>query len=575
MSKQTKCISIICVMILVLSMTGCNQVGEMLQSYIGDDVVASEQNTDTEVEEEIEEESEEEEASESNENPEELPVPELSVEEALSGLVTDDFVIKEDVGEALYYYASPQRDAVDFTGEWNRTNVPTYYYGHMDISNQDETGFQVVGDCMWFSHSGVIEGKAYFVTKDIAVYRFYNEYASEDNYQGYGNEYEYIVFEKTANGLFVYATGSGGAIGAGANCFVEGEYVSGDPVYTNANILKETYTDEQLAAIEKLVGDELYEDIFVITTENGQIECKSCQLEDESLGTFYSAYIPGIADYNYYSLIICDNGDIYCEIGPDGEFYTNVDNAAEMPEYEYVEVHMSYEEIKTYLNEVAPNMAAGDVVSLSIDLDYYFALGEWAENFDGNALQSAYVLRHPGGKTFLLICYDLASHDFVTVVYDITGDEIVQCDKWDLTEIIGDEISVDKITLSHTFNVLGTNWCEKEYALDEYGKLVTETEGYYFTPMLSEWWEMRVIKELPVVIDGRETVINTGDHIVITGTNMKSHMDLEGEIYLEVVETGETGTIFFEREMGEYGPGPYMIDGVSEYDYFEWLPYAG
>lgn len=575
MSKQTKCISIICVMILVLSMTGCNRVGEMLQSYIGDDVVASEQNTDTEVEEEIEEESEEEEASESNEEPEELPVPELSAEEALSGLVTDDFVIKEDVGEALYYYASPQRDAVDFTGEWNRTNVPTYYYGHMDISNQDETGFQVVGDCMWFSHSGVIEGKAYFVTKDIAVYRFYNEYASEDNYLGYENEYEYIVFEKTANGLFVYATGSGGAIGAGANCFVEGEYVSGDPVYTNANILKETYTDEQLATIENLVGDELYENIFVITTENGQIECKSCQLEDESLGTFYSAYIPGIADYNYYSLIICDNGDIYCEIGPDGEFYTNVDNAAEMPEYEYVEVHMSYEEFKTYLNEVAPNMAAGDVVSLSIDLDYYFALGEWAENFDGNALQSAYVLRHPGGKTFLLICYDLASHDFVTVVYDITGDEIVQCDKWDLTEIIGDEISVDKITLSHTFNVLGTNWCEKEYALDENGKLVTETEGYYFTPMLSEWWEMRVIKELPVVIDGRETVINTGDHIVITGTNMKSHMDLEGEIYLEVVETGETGTIFFEREMGEYGPGPYMIDGVSEYDYFEWLPYAG
>ncbi|MBQ8247196.1 MAG: hypothetical protein IJZ42_08685 [Lachnospiraceae bacterium] len=575
MSKQTKYISIICVMILVLSMTGCNQVGEMLQSYIGDDVVASEQNTDTEVEEEIEEESEEEEASESNEEPEELPVPELSAEEALSGLVTDDFVIKEDVGEALYYYASPQRDAVDFTGEWNRTNVPTYYYGHMDISNQDETGFQVVGDCMWFSHSGVIEGKAYFVTKDIAVYRFYNEYASEDDYQGYGNEYEYIVFEKTANGLFVYATGSGGAIGAGANCFVEGEYVSGDPVYTNANILKETYTDAQLAAIEKLVGDELYEDIFVITTENGQIECKSCQLEDESLGTFYSAYIPGIADYNYYSLIICDNGDIYCEIGPDGEFYTNVDNAAEMPEYEYVEVHMSYEEFKTYLNEEAPNMAAGDVVSLSIDLDYYFALGEWAENFDGNALQTAYALRHPGGKTFLLICYDLASHDFVTVVYDITGDEIVQCDKWELTEIIGDEISVDKITLSHTFNVLGTNWCEKEYALDENGKLVTETEGYYFTPMLSEWWEMRVIKELPVVIDGRETVINTGDHIVITGTNMKSHMDLEGEIYLEVVETGETGTIFFEREMGEYGPGPYMIDGVSEYDYFEWLPYAG
>ena len=575
MSKQIKCISLICVMILVLSMNGCNRVGEMLQSYIGDDVVASEQNTDTEVEEEIEEESEEEEASESNEEPEELPVPELSLEEAIYGLSTDTFVIEKNIGEALYYYASPQRDAVDFTGEWNRTNVPTYYYGYMDISNQDKSGFQVVGDFMWFSHSGIIEGKAYLVTRDIAVYRFYNEYAAEDDYQGYGNEYEYIVFEKTANGLFVYATGSGGTIGAGANCFVEGEYVSGDPVYTNANILKETYTDAQLAAIEKLVGEELYEDIFVITTENGRLEYSSCQLEDDSLGMVYSSYIPGIADYNYYNLIICDNGDIYCEIGPDGDFYTNVDNVTEMPDYEYVEIHMTYEEFKTYLNEEAPNLAAGDVVSLPIDLDYYFALGEWAENFDGNALQSAYALKHPAGKTFLLICYDLASHDFVTVVYDITGDEIVQCDKWDLTEIIGDEISVAKITLSHTFNVLGTNWCEKDYSLDENGKLITETEGYSFTPMLSEWWEMRVVKELPVVIDGMETVINPGEEIMIIGTNMKSHMDLEGEIYFRVVATDETGTIYFEREMGEYGPGPYLIDGVSEYDYFEWLPYAG
>ncbi len=575
MSKQTKCISLICVMILALSMTGCNRVGEILQSYIGDDVVTSEQNIDTEVEEEIEEESEEEEASESNEEPEELPVPELSLEEAIYGLSTDTFVIEKNIGEALYYYSSPQRDAVDFTGEWNRTNVPTYYYGHMDISNQDKSGFQVVGDFMWFSHSGIIEGKAYLVTRDIAVYRFYNEYAAEDDYQGYGNEYEYIVFEKTVNGLFVYATGSGGAIGAGANCFVEGEYVSGDPVYTNANILKETYTDAQLVAIEKLVGEELYEDIFVITTENGILEYSGCQLEDDSLGTVYSSYIPGIADYNYYNLIICDNGDIYCEIGPDGDFYTNVDNVTEMPDYEYVEIHMSYEEFKTYLSEEAPNMAAGDVVSLSIELDYYFALGEWAVNFDGNALQSAYALRHPAGKTFLLICYDLASHDYVTVVYDITGDEIIQCDEWQLTEVRDDDISVDKITLNHTFNVLGTNWCEKEYELNENGKLITETEGYSFTPMLSEWWEMRVVKELPVVIDGMETVINPGEEIMIIGTNMKSHMDLEGEIYFRVVATDETGTIYFEREMGEYGPGPYLIDGVSEYDYFEWLPYAG
>lgn len=578
---KVKGICILMIIILMAGMTGCNRVGEMVQSFLGDDAVTAESSTDAEADEESEEESEEEAESESEEEEseseeEELAEPELSLEQAIYGLSTDSLVIEENIGEALYYYASPQEDAMDFTGEWNRTNVPTYHYGHMDISNQDENGFQIDGDWMWFSHSGVIEeGTAYLVTENIAVYRIYNEYVTEDGYQGFANEYEYIVFERTEDGLFLYATASGGAIGAGANCFVEGEYINGEPEYTNANILKETYTEEQLTAIKELVGEELYEDIFVLTTEYGQIEYSSCQLEDDSLGTFYSAYIPGIADYNFYNLIICDNGDIYCEIGPDGDFYTNVDAVSNMPEYEYIEIHMTYEEFKEYLSEEAPDMAAGDVVTLSRDVDYYFAVGDAIVTLDGSIVESAYAMKHPCGKTFLLICYDTMSHDYVTAVYDISGDTVIQCDEWQLTEVRGDDISIDKITLNHTFNVLGTNWCEKEYALDESGKLITETEGYSFTPMLSEWWEMKVIKELPVVIDGSQTVINIGDHIKITGTDMESHMDLEGEIYFEVVETGETGTIYFERKMEEYGPGPCLIDGVSEYDYFEWLPYAG
>ncbi len=62
---------------------------------------------------------------------------------------------------------------------------------------------------------------------------------------------------------------------------------------------------------------------------------------------------------------------------------------------------------------------------------------------------------------------------------------------------------------------------------------------------------MKVIKELPVVMDNAEAVVKTGDHIRITGT------------------------IYVEREMQEYGPGPCLVDGISEYDYFEWLPYSG
>ena len=48
---------------------------------------------------------------------------------------------------------------------------------------------------------------------------------------------------------------------AGANCFRHGEYVQGEPVYENVNVMQDTFTEEELETIGNLLGEEQFEEI--------------------------------------------------------------------------------------------------------------------------------------------------------------------------------------------------------------------------------------------------------------------------------------------------------------------------
>ena len=48
---------------------------------------------------------------------------------------------------------------------------------------------------------------------------------------------------------------------AGANCFWHGEYVQGEPVYENVNVMHDTFTEEELETIGNLLGEEQFEEM--------------------------------------------------------------------------------------------------------------------------------------------------------------------------------------------------------------------------------------------------------------------------------------------------------------------------
>ena len=270
-------------------------------------------------------------------------VPQMSLEDALSRMEyaqMDHFLVFEpEEGAALFYYASSQENAKDFTGTWKRTDVKTIWSATVQISNQDAEGFDVDGNFRVQSQKAYLEGRAYFVTENLAILRVYNKNAKPDAGSGETDYYEYVAFERTEAGMDIYATARGDDLfGMLVNyCFAEGNYVQGEPFYTDSNILHDTYTDACLEEIEILVGDELYEDCFVKTTENGSIHIYDIVSEDGTYGKKYHGYSIGGETNLFYKIYIFENGDIYGIIGKDRIFFTNVEGAAEVPDYDSVE----------------------------------------------------------------------------------------------------------------------------------------------------------------------------------------------------------------------------------------------
>jgi len=175
----------------------------------------------------------------------------------------------------------------------------------------------------------------------------------------------------------------------------------------------------------------------------------------------------------------------------------------------------------------------------------------------------SYVIRRADGRSFLIFDCDYASDDFVTYVYEVTGKDVRACDKLDGAVWSGACTGMDRIGLSMHLDVLGTYRGEMEYQLTDDGKLI-QTEQIFAVNASSS---LTVIKELPVTINGEAATIPAGTKIRITGT------DNAGKAYFQVdADNGETGMIEYVRDTEMW---QLLIDGVSEYEYFEMVPYAG
>ncbi|MCD8232712.1 MAG: DUF3298 and DUF4163 domain-containing protein [Clostridiales bacterium] len=277
----------------------------------------------------------------------------------------------------------------------------------------------------------------------------------------------------------------------------------------------------------------------------------------------------------------------------DAEGITFVFNAYELGPYSMGEaiVTCSYEEFGSYMKDSYAGMngagagkfslntdiqTTSGTLSVNMDTDgdegmYPLVLsldGETAEAGEFGRFGEAYLLTLSDGRSFVLCDADYASDDYVTFLYEITDGEIVQRSCLEDISLQRGVVSPDGMTLRAHLDVLGTYYAYMDYEIGESGAL-TQTEDVF--EILQDGYAWRVLttmKELPVTVDGETTMLPEGSRIRITGT------DNEGTASFTDEDTDAAGSILYERGDGDDAWTLY-IDGVSEYEYFEMIPYAG
>ncbi|MDE7253981.1 MAG: DUF3298 and DUF4163 domain-containing protein [Acetatifactor sp.] len=179
-------------------------------------------------------------------------------------------------------------------------------------------------------------------------------------------------------------------------------------------------------------------------------------------------------------------------------------------------------------------------------------------------MYEAYLFRRADGRTFLVYDFDWASDDFETVVCEVTEGTVNDTDRiW--ASIGKSSVGLYRLGLAFSIQVFGSSSSNMDYQLTEDGKLEPTEERYE----IIRWDEsegLLLTKDLPVEVDGAQTVVPAGSRIIVIAT------DNEGIAWFETVDGGMAGTIRYERREDDY---QLYIDGVSEYEYFEDLPYAG
>lgn len=178
-----------------------------------------------------------------------------------------------------------------------------------------------------------------------------------------------------------------------------------------------------------------------------------------------------------------------------------------------------------------------------------------------------YVIKRADGRSFLIFSCDYTSDVFVTYVYEVTDGAVRFCDKLDGVQVSDTCAGTDRIGLSVNLDVLGTYEGEMAYQLTENGKLMQAEDIFDIFATYDGYFRLTVVKELPVTIDGAAAMLPIGTKLWITGT------DNAGKAYFQTdMDSGEAGVIEYVQDTET---GQLLIDGVSEYEYFETIPYAG
>ena len=182
-------------------------------------------------------------------------------------------------------------------------------------------------------------------------------------------------------------------------------------------------------------------------------------------------------------------------------------------------------------------------------------------------LDSAYVLAEYTNSFYVLIgeLYDNDYCELELVKIDSTGIEL--CDGIGASYANGAPDSMDSFELVSEVDVLGSYRGQKTYRiLDD--AFYTADEFYTIEngPKAENPVKLVTAAELTVELDGKKATLPVGTGIYIVGTDMAGTARF-------VTEDEQEGTLHYTPASEE--DWEIKIDGVSEYEVFESLPYAG
>lgn len=244
----------------------------------------------------------------------------VEINEATRNTAKEDVTNKENESKVSENEAET---AKDYEGEWHRTNTHSSTYATITISNVTDDGFDFEGYFQSYGNMGQEEGRALFTEENVAVY---TQEATD-----YSDE-AYIYFTISGGDLEIFSEGN--LTGMGNHVFADGIYTTGEPIYSNANVLSETYTDDELQAIKDMLSEDDYTNGFIDNTESGIVTSEQVTMYDGTSAKHVNSFFPGLANFVGYDLLITEDGKIYY-IHVDRGFATNDPNylGEEMPVY--------------------------------------------------------------------------------------------------------------------------------------------------------------------------------------------------------------------------------------------------
>ena len=252
------------------------------------------------------------------------------------------------------------------------------------------------------------------------------------------------------------------------------------------------------------------------------------------------------------------------------------------------EIYLPYGEIKQYIKEaylpedqdgialfrqnqeVYLHLPNGEEISMMLrselkDDMMYNSLWVGQQEFslqDYVAVQSAYVVRCDD-ELYCLVEVDEASDDYKTYIFRLTEGKIEKVEEL-YAGIDQSNMNVHGIRIHETIYLLGTYSGVKNYHFDENGEFVTEDTEYV---LAQNSFVLTTKTDIPVTLEGSESVLPTGSHIILTATDDETYAKFT------IQETGQNGMMMVERNENDYYR--ITIGGMDENDCFELLPYAG